>query len=205
MHEAPARGAATATPSAGYARTYDRLYRLGYHKRTSKSHAKVLSERARERWEPESMLDVGCSHGWALGYFDEHGAEAIGIEVSQVAVRRAQRLGRDARVACASSLPFEDDRFDVVLSTDCLEHLREDDAHDAVREMCRVARRGIAIKVNPRLDRDRWWQLLARGPLHLTLKPVETWLRWFEELGWSVVQADTPREEFLLEPVERAA
>jgi len=188
-------------PAGGYARIYDRLYRLGYHRNRTKSHAKVLAPRCLERWRPQSVLDVGCSLGWTLDYFTREGvANAVGVDVSEIAARKGRALGRDIRVSCASRLPFEDDAFDAVLSTDCLEHLREDDARRAVSEMCRVARRGIAVKVNPRLDRDRWWQFVARAPLHLTLRPTDAWLRWFEEDGWVVVEGDDEREEYLLEP-----
>lgn len=184
--------------TAAYRRIYDRLYRFGYHRNTEKSHAKLLSQRALEQWKPASVLDVGCSHGWTLGFFGTLGVRAVGIDVSEIAVQKARSLGRDARQACATSLPFEDRSFDVVLSTDCLEHLSEADARLAVTEICRVARTGIAVKVNPRLDRDRLWKWIAGTPLHLTIQPVEQWLAWFGQHGWRVLAADAPREEYLL-------
>lgn len=187
-------------PGDRYAHVYNRLYRLGYHARPTKSHAKALCQRALDRWAPASVLDVGCSLGWSLGFFADHGVSAVGVDISRVAVARARRLGRDARVACASRLPFAAGSFDVVLSTDCLEHLAESDAREAVGEIARVARRGIAIKINPRPDRDKLWRLIARGPLHLTLQPVDRWLCWLEHAGWRVALADHNREEFLLEP-----
>jgi len=186
------------TSSDKYRRIYDRLYRLGYHRNTEKSHAKILAERASVQWNPSSVLDVGCSHGWVLGYFADRGTRAVGIDVSEIAVAKARDLGRDARQACATALPFPDVSFDVVLSTDCLEHLSLTDARLAVREMCRVARIGIAVKVNPRLDRDRLWKWIAGTPLHLTIQPVDTWLTWFNEEGWSILAQDVPREEYLL-------
>lgn len=192
----------SSTTGGRYRRVYDRLYRLGYHARRDKSHAKILSRLALEHWHPGSVLDVGCSLGWTLEYFSSQGISAVGVDISEVAVRRARQLGRDARLACASCLPFSDASFDVVLSSDCLEHLDEDDARRAVAEMVRVARRGIAVKINPRLDRDRLWKLLAGSPLHLTLQPVEQWLGWFRAEGWSVAHADAEREEFLLEPAD---
>jgi SAM-dependent methyltransferase len=186
--------------SVNYQRVYDRLYRFGYHRKTTKSHAKTLSRVCIEQWQPKSVLDVGCSIGWTLDYFGSQGVKATGVDISEVAVSRARKLGRDAHVSCASALPFPDKHFDVVISTDCLEHLTPADAPKAVREMCRVARVGIAVKVNPRLDRDPLWKLIAGGSLHLTLQPVEQWLEWFRASGWDVVQSDDSREEYLLEP-----
>jgi len=139
-----------------------------------------------------------CSYGWVLGYFAQRGTKATGIDDSEIAVAKARALGRDALQACATALPFPDASFDVVISTDCLEHLSATDARLAVREMCRVARVGIAVKVNPRLDRDRLWKWIAGTPLHLTVQPVDTWLSWFKEEGWNIQAADEARKEYLL-------
>lgn len=181
-----------------YGRLYDKLYSLGYHRKTEYSHAKVLSRMVLERWRPESVLDVGCSLGWTVEFFGMHGVRAVGVDVSRVAVQRGRRMGRDVRVGSAAALPFEDGAFDVVLSTDCLEHLRPEDARGSVHELARVARRGVAIKVNPREDRNRLWKFVAGTPLHLTCIPVATWLGWFAEEGFEVEEADEPREEYLL-------
>jgi SAM-dependent methyltransferase len=182
-----------------YSRIYDRLYRLGYHRHDDYSHAKKLVEQITQHWNPQSVLDVGCSIGWTLDYFSKRNVHAVGVDVSKVAIAKAQRLGRDARLASAHSLPFHDRAFDVVLSTDCLEHLRPEDAPQAVREICRVARLGIAIKINPRQDRNRLWKWIAGTPLHLTCVPVETWLCWFALEGFNVLVRDDTREEYLLQ------
>jgi SAM-dependent methyltransferase len=184
-----------------YGRVYDRLYRWGYHRKANYSHAKVLSAAAHDRWQPASVLDVGCSLGWTLEFFGSKGARAVGVDVSEVAVRRCRKLGRDARVASAAQLPFRDREFELVISTDCLEHLTPADAPSAVREMARVSGNGIAIKINPRSDRNRWWRIIAGTPLHLTCLPVETWLEWFASEGFHLVERNDAREEFLLQRV----
>ncbi len=182
-----------------YGRLYDRLHARGYHRGPDYSHAKVLATRLLEAHHPTSVLDVGCAQGWSVEWFAMHGIDARGIDVSSVAVRRARRLGRDVRLASATDLPFEDRAFDVVLSTDCLEHMRPEDAPRAVAEMARVAGRLIAIKVNPRPDRNRWWRWVAGTSLHLTCEPVEWWFARFAEHGFAVIESDDPREEYILE------
>ncbi|MFN7429104.1 MAG: class I SAM-dependent methyltransferase [bacterium] len=181
-----------------YSRMYDRLYRFGYHRKSDYSHAKQLSVAAYNRCQPASVLDVGCSLGWTLEFFGSKGARAVGVDVSQIAVNRCRKLGRDARVASASQLPFQDGEFELVISTDCLEHLTPTDALLAVREMARVSRKGIAIKVNPRPDRNRWWRFIAGSPLHLTCIPVATWLDRFADAGFTYVERNDSREEYLL-------
>lgn len=68
------------------------------------------------------------------------------------------------------------------------------------RVSARVARRGIALKVNPRKDRDRLWKVIAGTSLHLTVQPVANWLEWFDAAGWSVFEGDDAREEYMLVP-----
>jgi SAM-dependent methyltransferase len=204
---APMRGArshgtnGSATDVGFYRRVYDRLYKCGYHRKAEYSHAKVLSTAAHHRWQPASVLDIGCSLGWTLEFFGSKGARAVGVDVSEVAVNRCRKLGRDARVASAAELPFRDQEFELVISTDCLEHLTPADAPNAVREMARVSSKGIAIKVNPRPDRNRWWRFIAGTPLHLTCLPVETWLDWFATEGFNLVERNDAREEYLLQRV----
>lgn len=184
-----------------YGRMYDRLYRLGYHKKPDYSHAKVLAQRSLERLRPASALDVGCSLGWTMEYFGMHGVRATGVDVSITAVTEARRLGRDARLASATELPFADRAFDLVISTDCLEHMRPEDAPQAVREVSRVAAKWIAVKINPRRDRNKLWRFVAGTHLHLTCEPVPVWLGMFEREGFKVLEADDAREEYILERV----
>lgn len=188
-----------------YGRLYDRLYARGYHRGPDYSHAKVLAERLLAFHTPTSILDVGCAQGWSVEWFAMHGVPACGVDVSSVAVRRGRRLGRDVRLASATRLPFDDGAFDTVLSTDCLEHMRPEDAPTAVAEMARVSSRLVAIKVNPRPDRNRWWRWVAGTSLHLTCQPVEWWFERFAAHGFAVVGSDDPREEYILERREQAA
>jgi SAM-dependent methyltransferase len=203
----PLRSEPSPTPARGtvgfYGPIYDRLYRRGYHSNADYSHAQALCQVVNDRFRPASVLDVGCSHGWTMEFFAMRGVRAVGIDASEVAVRRARRLGRDARLASATDLPFDDGAFDLVLSTDCLEHMRPDDAPRAVAEMSRVAVRWIAIKVNPRPDRNRWWRWLAGTPLHLTCEPVANWLERFAREGFDPVHTDHANEQFVLERRDR--
>ena len=188
------------TVSSGfYGRLYDRLHARGYHRGPDYSHAKVLAERLIADHHPTSLLDVGCAQGWTVEHFSMLGVPSVGVDVSSVAVQRGRRIGRDLRLASAVDLPFADRQFDVVLSTDCLEHMRPEDAPLAVAEMARVSARLVAVKVNPREDRNRWWKWMAGTPLHLTCEPVEWWLARFAEHGFHVIHADDPREEYILE------
>jgi methionine biosynthesis protein MetW len=97
-----------------------------------------------ERWIPAGShcLDVGCGDGRTSGlWLLDHGCSYQGVDVSESGVEEARALGLQARrIDDASSLPFEDGSFDVIVCVEVLEHLFA--PLDAVREMARVLRPG---------------------------------------------------------------
>lgn len=83
------------------------------------------------------LLDAGCGTGRNLVELG-HLAEAEGVDPSAVAVEHCRRRGLDGVcVGSLDALPFEASRFDLLLATDVLEHLADDDA--GLRELRRVA------------------------------------------------------------------
>lgn len=83
------------------------------------------------------ILDAGCGTGRNLLEFGGLG-QATGVDVSPQAVEFCRGRGvEDVRQAAVEDLPFEDSSFDVLLATDVIEHVDDDDA--ALRELRRVA------------------------------------------------------------------
>lgn len=92
-----------------------------------------------------SMLDVGCAEGFFMNAVRERfGTETWGVDISDSAVRKArENFGFNVAAADATNLPFPDDCFDVVLSTETIEHVLDPDK--MVGEMKRVARRYVIV------------------------------------------------------------
>lgn len=95
----------------------------------------------------------------------------LATDISAEIVRSADRPGTVAvALADARRLPFADDSFDVAICSLVLHHLRPDEAVSMLREMGRVARRGIVVN-----DLVRHWpgyvgawlmsRILTRNPL----------------------------------------
>lgn len=123
------------------------------------------------------ILDVGCGEGRLVRALVEKGVDAYGIDVSSVAVDRANQFCPE-RFQCQSvlSLPFSDGYFDTVVSTDCLEHIHPDDVPAAIRELRRVCSSYAYFTIATTIDRDGHW--------HLTVKPREWWEERFFEAGF---------------------
>jgi ubiquinone/menaquinone biosynthesis C-methylase UbiE len=95
----------------------------------------------------EAVLEVGCGSGVFLALAREHGARVHGLDASEALVEIARRRVPDAevRVGAMESLPWEDERFDLVAGFNAF--FFADDMVAALREARRVARRGAAVVV----------------------------------------------------------
>ncbi|MHB9100153.1 MAG: class I SAM-dependent methyltransferase [Sulfuricella sp.] len=116
----------------------------------------------------EEILDVGCGTGVLTRLAcDAAGpaGSALGIDPTRnmirVAKENAQRLGSRAefKVAAIEQLPFENTRFDAVLSSLMLHHLPPDLKRQGLREVYRVLKPGGRLIVVDfyRPANPLWW------------------------------------------------
>lgn len=85
-------------------------------------------------------LDVGTGSGGNTQTLAELGWQVLGLEYSPAAVALAAARGLPMVQGDAQAMPFEDQQFDLVMSTDMWEHIEDD--HQVARESFRVCRRG---------------------------------------------------------------
>lgn len=116
----------------------------------------------------EAILDVGCGTGVLTRRAGEAAGPAgssTGIDPAQYMIRvakeNAQRLGSrtEFRLAAIEQLPFENARFDVVLSSLMLHHLPSDLKRQGLREVYRVLKPGGRFVVVDfyRPANPLWW------------------------------------------------
>lgn len=83
------------------------------------------------------VLDAGCGGGRNLVYFLQHGYEVYGIDQSPVAIEAVKGLSSSLapanpldnfRISSVEEMPFEDNYFDLVISSAVL-HFAHHDAH----------------------------------------------------------------------------
>jgi len=78
------------------------------------------------RFRPRTVLDVGCAKGFMVEALRDRGVEAWGIDVSNYAISAvAPHVAPYVAVASATDPLPENfpDRFDLVISLECLEHI----------------------------------------------------------------------------------
>jgi SAM-dependent methyltransferase len=98
------------------------------------------------------VLDAGCGGGRNLIYFMQNGYEVYGVDPNIKAVNTVKELSKELapdnptqnfRMASAEELPFENEYFDLVISSAVL-HFAESPAHfeSMLRSMWRVLKPG---------------------------------------------------------------
>lgn len=94
------------------------------------------------------ILDVGCGTGANISLMQQYGT-VIGLDLSSAALRLSKSRDLHALVqGDASSLPYEDTSFDVVLLMDVLYHRDVPDKSIPLREVMRVLKSGGIVLLN---------------------------------------------------------
>lgn len=105
--------------------------------------------------DAREVLDVGCGTGVAPAYIAHtHDCHVVGVDLSPKMIEWARRREHEEgvedrvelRVADILDLPFEDGRFDVVMSESVLAFV--DDKPRAIRELIRVTKPGGYVGLN---------------------------------------------------------
>ena len=138
----------------------------------------------------KKTLDVGCGEGWLCESLREMGVDAWGVDVSSVAIARAEkRLPGRFAVANALQLPYEDGAFECAVSTDMLEHLDMRDILPALAEIRRVISDMALVQVATIGEK--------RPGVHKTVRPKEWWHRRLEQSGFEILPCDfTPQKSW---------
>ncbi len=98
------------------------------------------------------VLDAGCGEGVLAFLMAQKGAHVVGCDISEPNIVECQRLALEQglhtiefRVADSEHLPFEDDSFDLVVSSHVLEHLPDFD--QGLREAMRVTSKHAVLAI----------------------------------------------------------
>lgn len=123
----------------------------------------------RPEWQ---VLDVGCGTGTGLAQYAKAGCTVVGVDVSAAMLdKAAARLGDRAELHLTDGddLPFDDSRFDLVMTSMVLHEVPADAREAFVAEMARVARpAGKLLFIDFRFGQLRGW----KGPTLRALSSV---------------------------------
>ena len=174
-----------------YKKLYDTLYLNGYHE-DGTNIGKGLVEYLTDNFEFKTILDIGCSQGYAVQEYINKDKKAYGIDISEIAIEKAHSLDiMSCFQGSVTSIPFSDNMFEAVVTSDVLEHLEEQDIKIAIKEILRVATKYLFIKVSHLPEGNKKWiNFLHENKLyenidnlHVSVFPFRKWKEMFEETG----------------------
>lgn len=101
-------------------------------------------------YPPMQILDVGCGTGALLSVLSESGYKAHGIDLAADMLKVARWKTRHQMITyfqleADSPFPFQDNSYDVVMSSYVLHGMKREERLSLYREMKRVARRKVII------------------------------------------------------------
>lgn len=136
-----------------------------------------------------SLLDVGCSMGYFVTYMRTQGWDAHGIDISEYAISKSDLVTLPfLKIGSATELPYADNSFDVVTAFDVLEHLYIEQIFKAIKELARVCKSDIVIRVpSPGFIGEQFIDQSFMPSLeksHISIYPWEFWSRRFNEVGF---------------------
>lgn len=135
-----------------------------------------------------SILDVGCGTGGMFRLLETFGT-VWALDLSQEALRYCQKRNQTGRLiqGSALSLPFPENRFDIVVACDLLSHGWIDNETKALAELRRVCKEGGHLLLTDSAfeclkgSHDRFLHGVRRYTIQ-TMKPR------IEESGFSIVR-----------------
>lgn len=139
----------------------------------------------RSRW-----LEAGCGACGLVKTLLRTGYDAFGVEISDSAISGPCRdLVREGRVKKGSlhRIPFESAQFDLVFSSEVLEHIPVELIPSVIKELKRVAKGKLFLSISLRRSK-----LDPKPPtlpvIHVTVKSRQWWEEMFSREGCTIDQ-----------------
>ena len=123
----------------------------------------------------KTILDAGCGRGHLLKRLIEDGYNAVGTEICDYLLSHDLAGFPVTLVSYQAMDPEEMGFYDVVISSDVLEHLPFEDVEPAVKKLASMAGEFLLISVSTRAAHNPLPDSPVRN-LHLTVRPKEWWM-----------------------------
>jgi len=144
----------------------------------------VFDELLPESIEGKLLLDAGCGTGWFSRRAHERGAHVVSLDVGVHLLNEVRKKTDSLCVAgTAMQLCFPDATFDIVVSSEMIEHTP--DPRAAFSELARVLKPGgVLVLTTP----NRVWYPSVVIANILKIRPYEgyeNWVHWSDLRRWS--------------------
>ena len=149
-----------------------------------------------------TALDLGCGRGEATVLLSRSLCSCVvGIDFSDSALRLTKRTiaghcshKEEERIslieADAACIPLKDNSCDIIVALDILEHLRQNDLENMLKECSRVLRLGggLLVHTSPNVIVARVVRFFARVIFGLKERPLHEKVHITEQTAWSLAR-----------------
>lgn len=133
-----------------------------------------------------TVLDVGSGTGWFSQRAVTMGSRVVSLDIGVRLLKKVrEKCPANVVAGDACCLPFSSSTFDVVISSECIEHTI--DPKRALEEMCRVLRPGGTLVVTVP---NRLWRFSVMIAALLKVRPYEGFEHW---VGWRELKGELIR------------
>lgn len=150
-----------------------------------------LTKQVIERWVSQlkvnSILDVGCGQGEALGLLAQYARDVRGVTLGDD-YEVCKQKGLAVEFADMSFLPYEANEFDLIFARHVLEHSPMPLL--TLMEWRRVSRKWLILVV-PSLSAFQWY-----GQNHYYVLLPQQWTGLIERAGWDIIWSEDSQGEF---------
>ena len=159
---------------------YDKYWKINKKNISSWSYGINIVDNLINNYQFKTVLDAGCGSADVVRYFLSKGFDAKGIELSQNVLKtHASDLLKNKKVlqGSLSNLPHGDNTFDVIFSSEVLEHITQDDIPSVINEFYRVSKKYVFLTISLRPSSNF-------NKYHITLKDRNWWENEFLKAGF---------------------
>ena len=179
----PARKPGYVLRSTTYQAVYDKTWTRGGYPAQSCWGCRFATD-VITKLQFHTVLDAGTGNGALTRLMRQYGKNAYGIELSPAVLEKEcpDLLSKKyVEAGILTNLPYEDNSFDLVMSSDVLEHIDPSEADAVVRELVRVSRRHLFLSISLKNNGA------PRGEAqHTLLRPRAWWHSLFQKYGGGV-------------------
>ena len=97
-------------------------------------HFERIADRIINEINPKTVLDVGCAKGFLVEKLRDRGVEAYGIDISEYAISSVREDIKPYCKVASIAEPLEE-KYDLVVCIEVLEHLSTEDLYNACRNL----------------------------------------------------------------------
>ncbi len=133
------------------------------------------------------ILDVGCGKGFMLYDLLKFNPElkVFGVDISEYAIENSiESLKERLKVANATSLPYPDNFFDLIISINTHHNLDGKDIVKAFNELQRVTKKNSYVVLDAYSNEKEKEELMNWNLTAKTVMHVDDWKKFFEEINF---------------------